>query len=157
MVPLLLTRGYHVKQDIPELAATAPVHARVAPPLGPHPLLVETLYDRLVEAGWHTGPRGASAVVLAAAGSRDPESKLDTLHTAHLLAARLGVPVIPAYASAATPRSPRRSTPSRPEATTGWQSPPASRPRAASRPSARRGPLGSHRPPWEPHTPRWQG
>ncbi|WP_369186820.1 sirohydrochlorin chelatase [Streptomyces sp. R08] len=106
LVPLLLTRGYHVKQDIPELAANAPAHTRVAPPLGPHPLLVETLYDRLVEAGWHTGPRGASAVVLAAAGSRDPESKLDTLRTAHLLAARLGVPVIPAYASAATPTVP---------------------------------------------------
>ena len=106
LVPLLLTRGYHVKRDIPELAANAQAHTRVAPPLGPHPLLVETLYDRLVEAGWYTGPRGASAVVLAAAGSRDPESKLDTLRTAHLLAARLGVPVIPAYASAATPTVP---------------------------------------------------
>ncbi|WP_405993485.1 sirohydrochlorin chelatase [Streptomyces sp. NBC_00986] len=107
LVPLLLTRGYHVKQDIPELAANAQARTRVAPPLGPHPLLVETLYDRLVEAGWRTrmddGTRRASAVVLAAAGSRDPDSRLDTTRTAHLLAARLGVPVIPAYASAATP------------------------------------------------------
>lgn len=107
LVPLLLARGYHVKRDIPEMAAEAQARARVAPPLGPHPLLVETLYDRLVEAGWRTRgdeqSRRGSAVVLAAAGSRDPESKLDTNHTAQLLADRLGVPVIPAYASAATP------------------------------------------------------
>ncbi|WOX09496.1 sirohydrochlorin chelatase [Streptomyces sp. N50] len=106
LVPLLLTRGYHVKRDIPEMAAQAHAHTRVAPPLGPHPLLVETLYDRLVEAGWPTRTRRASAVVLAAAGSRDPESKLDTTRTARLLATRLGVPVIPAYASAATPTVP---------------------------------------------------
>ena len=110
LVPLLLSRGYHVKQDIPELAATAPARTRVAPPLGPHPLLVETLYDRLVEAGWPTGTddrasRG-SAVVLASAGSRDPDSRRDTRATARLLSTRLGVPVIPAYASSATPTVP---------------------------------------------------
>ncbi|MFE2421211.1 sirohydrochlorin chelatase [Streptomyces hokutonensis] len=103
LVPLLLARGYHVKRDIPGLAAETQARARVAPPLGPHPLLVETLYGRLVEAGWGEQPRRGSAVVLAAAGSRDPDSKLDTNHTAQLLADRLGVPVIPAYASAATP------------------------------------------------------
>lgn len=106
LVPLLLSRGYHVKQDIPELAARARAHTRVAPPLGPHPLLVETLHDRLVEAGWPTGSRAASAVVLAAAGSRDPESQRDTARTARLLATRLGVPVIPAFAAAAAPTVP---------------------------------------------------
>ncbi|CAL9532722.1 Sirohydrochlorin ferrochelatase [Streptomyces sp. enrichment culture] len=107
LVPLLLGRGYHVKQDIPEMAAAAPVRARVAAPLGPHPLLVETLYARLVEAGWRApadeAERRASAVVLAAAGSRDPDSAADTRRTARLLAERLGVPVTPAYASAAAP------------------------------------------------------
>lgn len=107
LVPLLLSRGYHVKRDIPEMAAEADVHARVAPALGPHPLLVEALYARLVEAGWRNRmdepTRRASAVVLAAAGSRDPDSKVDTARTAHLLANRLGVPVIPAYATTATP------------------------------------------------------
>jgi len=110
LVPLLLSRGYHVKQDIPEMAAAAEARTRVAAPLGPHPLLVEALTARLVEAGWRTrmdrATRRTSAVVLAAAGSRDPESKVDTNRTAQLLAERLGVPVVPAYATTASPRVP---------------------------------------------------
>ncbi|MEU1848581.1 sirohydrochlorin chelatase [Streptomyces sp. NPDC019990] len=103
LVPLLLSRGYHVKQDIPEMAAASPARTHLAAPLGPHPLLVDALQDRLTEAGWGGTPRRTSAVILAAAGSRDPHAKSDTGRTAHLLAARLGVPVIPAYASATTP------------------------------------------------------
>ncbi|EST24197.1 sirohydrochlorin chelatase [Streptomyces roseochromogenus] len=110
LVPLLLSRGYHVKQDIPAMAATAQARARTAPPLGPHPLLAEALYDRLLEAGWPSRmddrARRSSAIVLAAAGSRDPDSATDTRAMARLLAARLGVPVIPAYASAASPNVP---------------------------------------------------
>ncbi|WP_405462370.1 sirohydrochlorin chelatase [Streptomyces sp. NBC_00101] len=110
LVPLLLGRGHHVKHDLPSLAAAAPeVRTRIAAPLGPHPLLVEALYGRLVEAGWADGgPAGrGDAVVLASAGSRDPESAADTRHTARLLSERLGgVPVVPAYASAATPTVP---------------------------------------------------
>ncbi|MFF4654617.1 sirohydrochlorin chelatase [Streptomyces sp. NPDC001381] len=111
LVPLLLARGYHVKRDIPEMAARARVRTRVAAPLGPHPLLVDTLHTRLVEAGWRTDmteeERRTSAVVLAAAGSRDPDSAIDTRRTADLLAARLGVPVVPAYASTAAPAVPK--------------------------------------------------
>ncbi|MGV9244752.1 sirohydrochlorin chelatase [Streptomyces sp. NPDC003710] len=107
LVPLLLSRGHHVKRDIPETAGAARADTRVAAPLGPHPLLVETLYARLVEAGWPArmsdARRRASAVVLAAAGSRDPDSASDTRRAAQLLAERLGVTVVPAYASAATP------------------------------------------------------
>ncbi|MEU6764724.1 sirohydrochlorin chelatase [Streptomyces sp. NPDC046853] len=101
LVPLLLARGYHVKHDIPGAAADAPhLDTRIAAPLGPHPLLVEALHDRLLEAGWPTRPdRRTDAVVLAAAGSRDPDSATDTRRTADLLAQRLGVPVVPAYAT----------------------------------------------------------
>ncbi|MFE7338875.1 sirohydrochlorin chelatase [Streptomyces griseus] len=109
LVPLLLGRGHHVKRDLPARAAAAPaVRTRIAAPLGPHPLLVEALYGRLVEAGWDGADRGgrAAAVVLAAAGSRDPDSARDTRRTARLLAERLGVPVVPAYASATTPTVP---------------------------------------------------
>ncbi|WGD43117.1 sirohydrochlorin chelatase [Streptomyces cathayae] len=110
LVPLLLSRGHHVTRDIPEAAADTPLHARVAAPLGPHPLLVDALHARLTEAGWRApadeAARRTSAVVLAAAGSRSPGSGRDTARTAGLLAERLGVPVVPAYASAAAPTVP---------------------------------------------------
>ncbi|MFE6283613.1 sirohydrochlorin chelatase [Streptomyces sp. NPDC057877] len=103
LVPLLLSRGYHIKQDIPDMIAASGARTRVAAPLGPHPLLAEALATRLTEAGWTRG----TAVVLAAAGSRDPEAALDTSHMARLLSDRLGgVPVVPAYASAARPTVP---------------------------------------------------
>ncbi|MEI7031351.1 sirohydrochlorin chelatase [Streptomyces pratensis] len=109
LVPLLLGRGHHVKRDLPAAAAAAPaVRTRIAAPLGPHPLLVDALYGRLVEAGWDPADRDGrhTAVVLAAAGSRDPESAKDTRRTARMLAERLCVPVVPAYASAAAPTVP---------------------------------------------------
>lgn len=128
LVPLLLSRGVHIKRDLPAAAASVPgLESRIAAPLGPHPLLVETLYARLVEAGWRTDadtgtdatestrPRthdrarnsAGAGVVLAAAGSRDPESAADTRRTAAQLSERLGgVPVVPAYASAASPTVP---------------------------------------------------
>ncbi|GAB2806641.1 sirohydrochlorin chelatase [Streptomyces daliensis] len=121
LVPLLFGRGFHVKHDIPRALAAAPhLDARAAAPLGPHPLLAEALYERLAEAGWVTagkrrgtartrgpvsgpGP-GSGAVVLAAAGSRDPEYVDGVERMAAQLSARLGgVPVLPAYASAAAP------------------------------------------------------
>ncbi|MGW3325797.1 sirohydrochlorin chelatase [Streptomyces virginiae] len=106
LVPLLFGRGYHVKRDLPAAAARAGhLLTRVAAPLGPHPLLVEALYERLLETGWAPAP--GAAVVLAAAGSRDPDSAADTRRTAALLSERLGgVPVTPAYASAAAPSAP---------------------------------------------------
>ncbi|WP_329385911.1 sirohydrochlorin chelatase [Streptomyces sp. NBC_01351] len=106
LVPLLLGRGHHVKRDLPAAAARAAhLRTRVAAPLGPHPLLVEALYERLVESGWTPNP--GAAVVLAAAGSRDPDSAADTRRTAALLSERLGgAPVVPAYASAAAPTVP---------------------------------------------------
>ena len=106
LVPLLLSRGHHVKRDIPDMAAASPARTRVAAPLGPHPLLVDALHARLLEAGWPTRPPRDAAVVLAAAGSRDPDARTDTTRTASLLAARLGVPVLPAYASASSPTVP---------------------------------------------------
>ncbi|MGK5530580.1 sirohydrochlorin chelatase [Streptomyces sp. URMC 129] len=104
LVPLLFSRGFHVKHDIPSvLAGARHLDAVTAGCLGPHPLLAEALHSRLAEAGYRRG----QAVVLAAAGSLDPESAAGTAYTASMLSARLGgVPVLPAYASAARPTVP---------------------------------------------------
>ncbi|GGU57653.1 hypothetical protein GCM10010211_23120 [Streptomyces albospinus] len=108
LVPLLLTRGHHVTRDLPAaLAAAGHLTGRIAAPLGGHPLLAEALHGRLLEAGFPARPRARSAVVLAAAGSRAPRSAEDTARTARLLSARLGgIPVLPAFASAAAPTVP---------------------------------------------------
>lgn len=110
LVPLLLGRGHHVGHDLPRAAAATPgARIDIARPLGPHPLLVEALRSRLAEAGWGPldGTSRSAAVVLAAAGSRDPRSAEDTRRTADLLGERLGgVPVVAAYASALAPTVP---------------------------------------------------
>jgi sirohydrochlorin ferrochelatase len=107
LVPLLFGRGHHVKHDIPHALSGAPhLRATVAEPLGGHPLLAAALHERLLEAGWAEPVRtGTCAVVLAAAGSRDPESAAAVERTAAQLRERLGgaVRVVPAYASAARP------------------------------------------------------
>jgi len=108
LVPLLFGRGHHVTHDLPTALAAAPqLTGRVAAPLGPHPLLAEALHGRLLAAGFPEAPCPRTAVVLAAAGSRAPRSAQDTERTARLLSDRLGgVPVLPAYASAAAPTVP---------------------------------------------------
>lgn len=107
LVPLLFGRGHHVKHDIPRALAAAPhLRGSVAEPLGPHPLLAEALHARLTEAVRTRGEDAdPDAVVLASAGSRDPESAEGARRIAAGLRERLGgaTPVLPAYASAAGP------------------------------------------------------
>jgi sirohydrochlorin ferrochelatase len=100
IVPLLLSTGYHLTADITGAAATA--GARVAGPLGPDELLLTALTARLAEAG----VPGGTPVVLAAAGSSDPSAAADVQKQADLLAERLGVPVVGAFATAARPSVP---------------------------------------------------
>ena len=50
VVPMLLSTGYHVAQDIPTVATGRP-KVRLADRLGPDPLLTSALIDRLTEAG----------------------------------------------------------------------------------------------------------
>ena len=103
LVPLLFGRGYHVTHDLPAALAAAPhLTGRIATPLGPHALLAEALHGRLLEAGFPPDPGSRTAVVLAAAGSRSPQSAQDTARIAQLLSARLGgLPVQPAFAHSA--------------------------------------------------------
>jgi sirohydrochlorin ferrochelatase len=97
VVPLLLSAGYHVRHDIARAAAAT--HTGVAAPLGPDERLVPALADRLAQAGVPAG----TPVVLAAAGSSDPQAAAGTEHQARLLADHLGVPVATAHLSASRP------------------------------------------------------
>lgn len=100
IVPLLLSTGYHLTADISDAAGSA--GARVAGPLGPDDLLLTALTGRLTEAGVPAG----TPVVLAAAGSSDPVAAGEVEQQAALLAARLEVPVVAAFATVASPTVP---------------------------------------------------
>ncbi len=80
VVPLLLSTGFHVRQDLPAMCAGADVV--LGRPLGPDPLLAQTQVARLVEAGARPGDR----VVLVAAGSRDPVAGEDLCDAVGMLA-----------------------------------------------------------------------
>ncbi|MFH8791851.1 sirohydrochlorin chelatase [Streptomyces sp. NPDC017941] len=75
-LPLLLTRAFHAKADIPAVLRQAPPGLRVrqAGVLGPAPLLLTALERRLHEAGLDPADRATTGVVLASAGSTDPEA-----------------------------------------------------------------------------------
>jgi sirohydrochlorin ferrochelatase len=105
MVPLLLTSGYHDRVDLPAAIAAARPGTAHAPVLGPDPLLAVALADRLDEAGHGAG----DAVVLAGAGSSEPDAVASVRSQASLLSAELtartGVPadVTVGFGSAAAP------------------------------------------------------
>jgi sirohydrochlorin ferrochelatase len=108
VLPLLLTAAYHSKTDIPRLLASRTVprlRARYGATLGPHPLLIRALERRLAEADPATlQAPGQTGVVLAAAGSGDPEANATIARVAARWQARAGwFAVRPAYASAAEP------------------------------------------------------
>lgn len=98
VVPLLLSSGYHVAVDVAGVAARWPGSVSGAAALGPHPLLVDVLVDRLGDL------RRVDRVVLAAAGSSDARALLDCSTTAALLSARLDRPVSVSYVSGAGER-----------------------------------------------------
>ncbi|MFI0899611.1 sirohydrochlorin chelatase [Streptomyces sp. NPDC020983] len=78
-LPLLLTRAFHAKTDIPAVlrdstAALPQLRLRTADVLGPSALLTAALERRLSEAGLRPADRPSTGVVLASAGSTDPEA-----------------------------------------------------------------------------------
>ncbi|MGK5549430.1 sirohydrochlorin chelatase [Streptomyces sp. URMC 127] len=107
-LPLLLTRAFHAKADIPAVlrAATAclpRLRVRQAGVLGPSPLLTAALERRLHEAGL-TPDRGLTGVVLASAGSSDPEASAVIAAIAREWRRTGWCAVRPAFASASLPR-----------------------------------------------------
>ncbi|MFJ4918598.1 sirohydrochlorin chelatase [Streptomyces sp. NPDC088725] len=109
-LPLLLTRAFHAKSDIPavlrEAAARHPLlRIRRAGVLGPSPLLTDALERRLHEAGLTAADKASTGVVLASAGSSDPEALAVIAGVAHAWQRSGWHTVRPAYASAALPRT----------------------------------------------------
>ncbi|MGW5342105.1 CbiX/SirB N-terminal domain-containing protein [Streptomyces sp. HUAS TT3] len=108
--PLLLTRAFHAKADVPAVLAEALVRlpgltVRVADVLGPDPLLTAALELRLREAGITPADRATTGVVLASAGSSDPEAIAVIAETAREWRHTGWCAVRPAFASAALPRT----------------------------------------------------
>jgi sirohydrochlorin ferrochelatase len=99
VVPLLLSSGYHDRVDLPAAVAETRPDAVRAAVLGPDPLLAEALADRLAEAGL----ADADAIVLAAAGSSEPDAVASVHTQATALAARTGRTVSVGFGSAAAP------------------------------------------------------
>ena len=99
VVPLLLTKAYHGRVDVPAVlseAAGLPVSATLAEVLGAAPAVIEGLVRRLPAERF-------DAVVLAAAGTRDAAARKTIEGAARALSARLSVPCAVSYASAAPP------------------------------------------------------
>ncbi|MBV9449534.1 MAG: sirohydrochlorin chelatase [Streptosporangiaceae bacterium] len=107
VLPLLLTAAYHSKTDIPRILARSALDVTYGATLGPHPLLPRALERRLAEAEGGTAAmadRAGTAVVLAAAGSSDPDANATVARLAAQWHADGGWhTVLPAFASAAAP------------------------------------------------------
>ncbi|MEV7207956.1 MULTISPECIES: sirohydrochlorin chelatase [unclassified Streptomyces] len=106
-LPLLLTRAFHAKADIPAVLAAAPPRLRIrqAEVLGPSPLLLSALERRLYEAGLTPADKSSTGVVLAAAGSSDPEAIAVIAEIAREWRHTGWCAVRPAFASASLPRT----------------------------------------------------
>jgi sirohydrochlorin ferrochelatase len=111
-LPLLLTRAFHAKTDIPVVlreATAGPAALRIATAgvLGPSPLLTAALERRLRDAGLglDAACRAGTGVVLACAGSTDPEARRVVESVARRWQRAGWRAVRPAYASAALPRT----------------------------------------------------
>ncbi|WP_329139360.1 sirohydrochlorin chelatase [Streptomyces sp. NBC_00670] len=106
-LPLLLTRAFHAKSDIPAVLRQAPggLAVRQAEVLGPSPLLLAGLERRLYEAGLDPADRASTGVVLASAGSSDPEAIAVIAEIAREWRHTGWCAVRPAFASAELPRT----------------------------------------------------
>jgi sirohydrochlorin ferrochelatase len=108
VVPLLLTRAYHAKVDVPESVAAAgarhpSLQIRATDVLGLEPVFLEVLDRRLRAALREARVRELDALVLAAAGSSDALANQAVTRLARLWGSGHRLPTLAAYASAAPP------------------------------------------------------
>ncbi|RDV08019.1 sirohydrochlorin chelatase [Arthrobacter sp. RT-1] len=101
VVPLLLSVGYHVKVDIARAVKSRPGSAAAAP-LGPDPRLAALLDQRLREAGVTDN----DVIVLAAAGSSNPNAALSVEELLGQLQELRSNRMVAAYGASAKPSVP---------------------------------------------------
>lgn len=103
VVPAFLSRGYHVRADLPaHVAISGHPNVIVTPSLGPSGQIARIVGDQLMKCGWRTG----DSVILAAAGTSDDKARGDLHTTATLLSALTGSRVSLAFAATGDPRVP---------------------------------------------------
>ncbi|OBI96643.1 cobalamin biosynthesis protein CbiX [Mycobacterium alsense] len=100
VVPAFLSRGYHVRTDLPaHVCASGHPNVTVTPALGPSGDIARIVADQLAKSGW----RPADSVVLAAAGTTDPRARADLHVAATTVSALVGSRVRLGYAATGEP------------------------------------------------------
>ena len=100
VVPAFLSRGYHVRTDLPaHVGASGHPHVTVTPALGPSREIAVLLAEQLVKSGWLPG----DSVILAAAGTSDPTARADLRTAAALLSSLTGSRVDLGFAATGYP------------------------------------------------------
>lgn len=98
VLPMLLSTGYHVSRDIPDVLARSGVPALVTRHLGPDALLARAGRERLVEVG--VDPADPSwGIVVAGVGSSDPAGIDEVGAAAELLTTGTAWRAAPAFAT----------------------------------------------------------
>jgi sirohydrochlorin ferrochelatase len=100
VVPAFLSRGYHVRTDLPaHVAASGHRNVVVTPALGPGGRVVRIVADQLAQIGCFPG----DSVILGAAGTSDAHARKDLHTTATGLSALTGSRVSLAFAAVGDP------------------------------------------------------
>ncbi len=89
VLPLLLSTGFHLREDLPKACAAAGGPVALGRSLGPHALLAAAQVDHLLRAGATTG----QPLTMVAAGSSDPTATRDLDRAGELLAREWGAEV----------------------------------------------------------------
>jgi sirohydrochlorin ferrochelatase len=100
VVPAFLSRGYHVRSDLPaHVAASGHPNVIVTPALGPSGEIARIVADQLAQSGWRPG----DSVILAAAGTTDSRARADLHIAATTLSALTGSRVRLGFAATGDP------------------------------------------------------
>ncbi|MGB9224480.1 sirohydrochlorin chelatase [Mycobacterium sp.] len=100
VLPAFLSRGYHVRTDLPgHVAASGHPLVTIAPALGPSPHIARIVAQQLMESGWRRG----DSVILGSAGTSDRRALADLRTTATLLCALTGSRVGVGFAATGSP------------------------------------------------------